>query len=149
HARVLLRVVGRGNRDPPVEAELADGEVDHLGSDQTELDDVGAAVRRALDHRLRDRRRGETHVPADRDPPRLELLDVRAPDAVSAVLVDLGRIDAAHVVGLEHLGVEHGPDATDGGPERAETAVLTRSYTYVVERKLATVLFVDLVDSTG
>ena len=40
---------------------------------------------------------------------RLELLDVGAADRVGALLVELGRVDAAHVVRLEDLGIEHGP----------------------------------------
>ena len=53
----------------------------------------------------------EPHVAPDRDPPRLELLDVGAADRVRAVLVELGRVDAADVVCLEDLRVEHGADA--------------------------------------
>ena len=38
---------------------------------------------------------------------RVELLDVRAPDRVRAGLVELVAVDAAYVVCLESLGVEH------------------------------------------
>ena len=41
-----------------------------------------------------------------------ELLDVRAPDRVRALLVELLAVDAADVVRLEHLGIEHRADAT-------------------------------------
>src|SRR5262249_20590485 len=61
-------------------------------------------------------------------------------DRVRALLVELARIQAPHVVRLEDLRVQHVPDAIRG---------LVRFYTAVVERKLATVLFVDLVDSTA
>ncbi len=107
HARVLLRVVRGGHAHAAVEPELADRVVDHLGPDHSQVEHVGTAVCRALDQRLRHRRRGEAHVPADGDRARLELLDERPADAVGAVLVELRRVDPADVVGLEHLGVEH------------------------------------------
>ena len=47
HARVLLRVVRGGDHDPALEPERADGEIDHLGADQPEVEDVGAGRRRA------------------------------------------------------------------------------------------------------
>ena len=44
---------------------------------------------------------------------RLELLDVGSADRVAALLVELGRVEAADVVGLEDLRVErHAPHAT-------------------------------------
>ncbi len=90
-----------------VEPELADREIEHLGADHADVDDIGAAVGRALDQRCGHRRRREPHVAADGDPARLELLDVRAPDRVGALLVELGRIEPAHVVRLEGSRVEH------------------------------------------
>jgi hypothetical protein len=95
-----------------VEAELADGEVDHLGADHPDVDHVAAGVGGALDHGTRHRRRGEPHVAADGDPAGPELLDVGAPDRVGAGLVEVVRIDPADVVRLEDLRVEHDPDAT-------------------------------------
>ena len=110
--------------------------------------DVGAGLGGTLDRRRRHRRRRQPHVAPDRDPPRLELLDVGAPDRVGALLVELGRVDPAHVVGLEHLRIEHRPDAMepacDGRPPPRVVSTLVS-----VERKLATVLFVDLVGSTA
>ncbi len=47
----------------------------------------------------------------DRDPPRLELLDVGAADRVSAFLVEVVGINAPYVVGLENRGIQHRPDA--------------------------------------
>ena len=66
-----------------------------------------------LDHRRRHRGRGDAHVAPDRDPPRLELLDVGAADRVGALLVELGGVEPAHVVRLEDLRVEHALDSTD------------------------------------
>jgi hypothetical protein len=90
-----------------VQAELADGVVDHLGAHHPEVEHVGTTVGGALDQRRGHRRCGEPHVPSDRDPARLEVLDVRAPDPVGAVLVELGRVDSADVVRLEDTRVEH------------------------------------------
>ena len=52
HARVLLRVVRGGDLDAAVEAVLADGEIEHLGADEPDVDDVCAGVGSALDRRL-------------------------------------------------------------------------------------------------
>ena len=122
HPGVLLRVVRRGDAHAAVEPELADREVDHLGADEPEVEDVGAAVRRALDQRCRHRGRREAHVPSDRDPPRLELLDVAPPDPVCAVLVQLGRVDSADVVRLEDGRVEHVADARGSNADRRRAA---------------------------
>src|SRR6187397_159922 len=89
HPRVLLRVVRRGDDDATLESELADGVVEHLGTDHPEVEHVGAAVRRAVDHGGRHRRGADPHVAADGDPADPEVLDERAPDPVRAVLVDL------------------------------------------------------------
>ena len=91
HARVLLRVVRRGDLEPAVEPEIADREIEHLGADEPDVDHVGPGGRGALDRRLRHRRRRDAHVAPDGDPFRLELLDVGAPDRARAVLVDLVR----------------------------------------------------------
>ena len=84
--------------------------------------------------------------------PRLELLDVRAADRVRALLVELVRIEAADVVRLEDLRIEHAADAMGiAGPRRRLAASREpdpRNYNSEMERKLATVLFVDLVGST-
>ena len=89
HARVLLRIVRRGDADPAVEPELADRVVDHLGADHPEVADVGAAVRGALHHRGSHRRRRDAHVAADGDRAGLEVLHVGAADRVGAFLVQL------------------------------------------------------------
>ena len=111
HARVLLRVVRSRDLDAAVQVEVADREIDHLGAHEPDVDHVGARRGRSFDHRLGHRRRGEPHVAPDRDLLRLELLDVGAADRVAALLVELRRVDAAHVVGLENLRIEHARDA--------------------------------------
>ena len=112
HARVLLRIVRRGDLDPTVEAELAHGEVEHLGPDHPEVQNVRAAVRGTRDHGRGHRRRVHAHVAADRDALRLELLHVGAADRVRALLVELLAVDPADVVRLENSGIEHRADAT-------------------------------------
>ena len=52
HARVLLGIVGGGDRRAAVEPELADGEVEHLGADHPDVDDVGAGLAAPRDERL-------------------------------------------------------------------------------------------------
>ncbi len=42
HPRVLLRVVRGGDHDPAFEVEFTDSEIDHLGPDHPDVDDVGA-----------------------------------------------------------------------------------------------------------
>ena len=108
HPDVLLGIVRGGDLDPAVEPELADGEIEHLRPDHAEVEHVRAGRDGALDHRFGHGRRRHAHVAADRDPARLELLDVGAPDRVGALLVELRGVQPAHVVRLEDLGVEHG-----------------------------------------
>ncbi len=108
HPGVLLRVVGGRDGDTAVQLEVADREIDHFGADEPEVEDVGAALRRPADQRRRHRWRRDPHVTPDRDPPGLELLHVRTADRVSAVLVQLGRVDPSNVVRLEDLRIEHG-----------------------------------------
>ena len=68
HPRVLLRIVRCGDDDAAVEGELADRVVEHLGADHPEVEDIGAAVRGAVDRRGRHRLRADPHVAPDRDP---------------------------------------------------------------------------------
>src|SRR5260221_31451 len=76
HPRVLLRIVRGGDHDPALQPKLAHRQVDHLGADQADIEDVGTAVGSPFTDGCRHRGGGEPHVPANRDPLRLELLDV-------------------------------------------------------------------------
>ncbi len=107
--RVLLRVMRGRDRDPAVEPQLADREIDHLRPDEAELEHVRARLGRAGDRRLGHRGRGDAHVVPDGDPLRPEHLDEGPPDRTRALLVELGSVDPADVVCLENLGVEHAP----------------------------------------
>ena len=100
-----------GDGDAALEPELADGAVEHLGADHADVEDVGARVGRPFDRCARHRRRRQAHVPPNRDAPRLEVLDVRPPDRVRALLVELIGIDAPDVVCLENCGIQHSGDA--------------------------------------
>ena len=105
HPRVLLRVVRGGDHDAAVEVELADSEIEHFGADHPDVLDLGAAVGGPLHDRPGDGRGRDAHVAPDRDRLGLELLDVRPAHRIGARLVQLGRVDAAHVVRLEGLRV--------------------------------------------
>src|SRR5687767_9262738 len=76
-----------------------------------------------------------------------------APSIAAAAIDELGGIEAAHVVRLEHRRSEHADDPSlSRVGERLELEARrprARSYNSVMERKLATVLFIDLVDSTS
>ena len=74
---------------------------------QPEVEHVCAGLGGPADHGLGHRGRGDAHVVPDGDPLRLEHLYERAADGVRTVLVEVRRVDPAHVVGLEDLGVEH------------------------------------------
>ncbi len=54
-------IVRGGDADAAVEPELADGEVDHLGADQPEVEHVGARLGGAAHHR-RGHRRAERRM---------------------------------------------------------------------------------------
>src|SRR5438067_1737532 len=82
HPDPLLRVVRGGDHDPAVEAFATDREVEHLGADQPDVEDLRAGVGRALDRRGRDRRGGDPHVVPDSDPPGPELRGAAAPALV-------------------------------------------------------------------
>ena len=89
------RVVRGGHHDPAVEPQLARREVHDLGSDHPEVGHVGAAVCDTARSGLGHRRRGQSHVPPDRHPARLELLRERASDRVRTLLVELRRVERA------------------------------------------------------
>jgi hypothetical protein len=94
-----------GDRRAPVEAELADGVVEHLRPDHPDVEDARARLGDAVNERLLHGRGGEAHVAPDCDRGRLELLGVGTPDRVGALLVELAGVDAPDVVCLEDLGV--------------------------------------------
>src|SRR2546428_12607495 len=104
-------MVGASNRDAAVEPQVAEGKIQHLGTDGAELERVGARVRGSVGNRRGQRRARHPHAMPDCDPFRLELLDKGATDRVSALLVELRGVDGTDVVCLEHLWIEHRRDA--------------------------------------
>ena len=128
HPRVLLRVVRGGDLDAAVELELADREIDHLGARRARGRAPPRPRRRPRGSPRRPCRAREAHVAPDGDAPRLELLDVCPPDRVCAVLVQLAGIDAADVVCLEHLRVEHRADAMENRPVARLLTTTMRSW---------------------
>ena len=62
--------------------------------------------RRALDEGGGQRRRGQAHVACDGITARPEKRDKGAPELPEQLLVDLLRVEAADVVGLEYVCVE-------------------------------------------
>src|SRR5207253_10514149 len=95
-------------------------EIDHFGSDHPKVEHVGSCLCRTANHSVRHGRSRQAHVAPNRNPSRLELLNVRAPNRVSAGLVELVGINPADVVGLEHLRTQSAADARGkrraGGP---------------------------------
>ena len=87
---------------PPSSPSVADRVVEHLRPDHPDVDDV-CATSEAPRTKARHRGGGEPHVAPDGDLLRLEVLDVGPADRVGAFLVELGRVEAPHVVCLEDL----------------------------------------------
>ena len=139
HAVVLLGIVRGGDDQATVVAVLADGVIEHLRAHEADLVDVAAGVERGLDGGLAELRRGQPHVAADRHRARLELVHVRAHDAVHAVGVQLVGDDAAHVVGLEDRGVQrHARNARSASAARERSTRLgegLRHHAHVCEHR--------------
>ena len=105
-AVVLRRVVRRRNHHAAVEAVFADREIERVGRDQADVDDIGAGFHCALGKGRRKRDAGGPHVAPDRDAFSSKHFDEGAPYVADDRFVDLCRIDAAHVVALEDRRIE-------------------------------------------
>ena len=103
-AVVLRRVVARGEHRGG-RVEPAGGEVREVGRSETEGRDVGAGERDALGERLGKGDRRRAHVARDEDARRTGEPGEGVPDLPCDGLVDLVRVHAPNVVGLED-GVE-------------------------------------------
>ena len=97
---------------------MANGEVQHLGA-TSPMSTTSACARSASIAACAIEGEGRA-FPADGDPLRLELLDVAAPDRARSLLVEVDRVDPAHVVRFEDFWIEHRRDGKRG---------LDRSYT--------------------
>ena len=97
---------------PPSKLVLADGEVERVGRNHADVDDVGAGFARAARERFEELLPRGAHVAPDGhdraiSPPRpaAEQRHEAAPDGVGNVIAEFGRINPANVVGLEYRGV--------------------------------------------
>src|SRR5665811_2622075 len=103
HAIVLRRVVRGGDHGAAVEASRGDAEIQHLRGHEAEVDRAGAAGGGAGRERLEQTGGRRARVHARAEPSRAELLRQGAADALSGLLVDLLRVQPAHVVRLEDV----------------------------------------------
>jgi hypothetical protein len=105
HAVVLLWIVRSGDLDPAFELVAGHGEIQHVRRDHAVVDHVRALRGHTVQERGRQRGRREAHVPAESDTLRLEVGDERRTDRTGSVLVDLARVHATDIVGLEDVGI--------------------------------------------
>ena len=103
-----------GNHDAPVKRELPDREIECVGRNHSDVDDVGAGFGCAPGERVAETFSGRPHVASDDDavagdssaPLEVEQRYEAAPDCVGDVVVQFGRINSADVVGLEYGGID-------------------------------------------
>src|SRR4029450_4597785 len=76
HSVVLLRIMRGGDDDAARVVVSADCEIEHVGGDLTDVDDVNAGVHETLSESFLQRWRGETSVHADDDGRWLEQVNV-------------------------------------------------------------------------
>ena len=104
-AVVFLRVVRRRDLRAAVQPVAAHREIHHVGRQHAVVDDVASLLARALDERLGKPRRRRAHVARHGNPPGAEVGHEAAADVVRGRFVDLGRVEAPHVIGLEDVRV--------------------------------------------
>ena len=103
----FARIVGGRDHHAAVRAEETVCMVGHRGGAQADVDDVRALLRDAAGQPLEERLGVRTHVAPHDDLLRVGEDDECAPDLLREFRVDLLRIDAPDVVGLEYT--RHGP----------------------------------------
>ncbi len=127
HPVILRRIVRRRDHHAAVEGELADGEVERVGRNHPDIDDVGARFGRTTGKGVEQLLARRPHVAADHDGDpfwgcRSAGDDERyeaAPDRVGDVIAHFGRINTADVVGLKYSGIDlrlHCPPLFDHVP---------------------------------
>ena len=104
----LLGVVGGRHDRAAVEVVARDVVVQHVGRDDADVGDRGALRARARDERRGELGRREPAVAPDRDLAGAEVVDERPPDAAIDLGVELARVEAADVVGLEDTRRDRG-----------------------------------------
>jgi hypothetical protein len=110
HAVVLDRVVAPGDVGAAVELPVGGREVEDRRRREPDVDDVDAGGAHAFDEALFETVRRQAIVPADGDPPAAVAANhgrVGAPDLPEHVGVDVAADEPAHVVGAEHVRVQH------------------------------------------
>src|SRR5215204_5467387 len=108
-AVVVFGVVRGGDHGAAGFSEVPHGEVQGVGRDELEVEHVGPSLRYAFNERLLQRLAREAHIAGHDDPGALEIqvFHEGAPDVTGYSLVQVLRINAADVVGLEYGLVEH------------------------------------------
>ncbi len=104
HAVVLRRVVRRRHRRAAVETAIGDAEVEHLGGDHAEAGHPGSGGLGADRKGGGELGRRQPRIVPDGQPASAELGGQRGADAPGAFGVELLRVQAANVVGLEDIG---------------------------------------------
>ena len=96
--------MGGGDHGPARLLEVPDGEVERVGRDHPEVQNVGPGFSNAFDKRFFERLATETHVSRDHDPrPRQpELADECATDVAGDVFIQGVWVDAPDVVGFKY-----------------------------------------------
>ena len=108
-AVVLTGVVRGRDHRPGRVAKLADGKVELVGAGHAQVDQLSVLRRHAVLEGFEERRRREAHIVAHGDAGHAEVRDEGRTDGVRGRLVQLVRVGAANVVGLEDSGVDHEP----------------------------------------
>ena len=102
HPVVLGRIVRGRDHHAAVEPVFPNCKVQRVRRNQADIGNVGAGIGRSARERIEKGDAGWTHVAARDDALGPEQRHEAAPDAVSDVIVDFGRINPANVVGLEN-----------------------------------------------
>ena len=90
-----------GNLDTAVDVEMKGGEIDFLGADEADVDDVDAGVHQAFGQRLLERLTGQAHIAAHHDAAGFEEFAISAANAACDIFVEFITQPAPDVIGLE------------------------------------------------
>ncbi len=96
-------VMGCSNHHAGREAVLADGEIEAIGRDETDVRHIGALVADAVDQRRGKHRAGDAHVAPDTDMVHTEVGHERAADPVGDLRRQLRWHNPTNIVGLEQV----------------------------------------------
>ena len=105
HAIVLFGIVRGGERNGGIDIQAAGGKVDHGSGDDTEVEHITAGVHYTLSEAFEEARAGTADIATDAEAFGFEMGDHGSADIVNIVFIDIIRVDAADIVGLEDTGV--------------------------------------------